>query len=29
LVTRDVNDFAGCGISVVNPFDRDPRIFRD
>ena len=26
LVTRDVNDFAACEISVVNPWERNSRI---
>jgi hypothetical protein len=25
LATRDVNDFAGCDLAVVNPWDRNPR----
>jgi toxin FitB len=29
LVTRDVKDFAGCGISVINPWGRDPEITED
>ena len=25
LATRDVNDFVGCGLNLINPWDRDQK----